>query len=161
MDLNMPVVTGVQATRALRAQFPAVKVLVLTTYDADEWVLDAIRAGASGYLLKDAPTADLVNAIEGTAAGKTFVDAGIAGKLFAQIAAPTVSRDTALANAFSQRERDVLQLLAQGLSNAEIAGQLFLSEGTIRNYLTSIFEKLGVSDRAKAALIAVRHGLVG
>lgn len=160
MDLNMPVVTGVQATRDIRARFPEVKVLVLTTYDADEWVLDAIRAGASGYLLKDAPTADLISAIEGTAAGKTFVDASIAGKLFAEIATPSASRNTALASAFSQRERDVLQLLAQGFSNAEIAGQLFLSEGTIRNYLSVIFEKLGVSDRTKAALIAVRHGLV-
>jgi len=160
MDLNMPGVTGVQATRVLRGRFPTVKVLVLTTYDADEWVMDAIRAGAAGYLLKDAPRADLISAIEGTAAGKTFVDASVAGKLFAQIATPTVSRDTTLATAFSERERDVLRLLAQGLSNAEIAGQLFLSEGTIRNYLSAIFEKLGVSDRTKAALIAVRHGLV-
>ena len=160
MDLNMPGVTGVQATRVLREKFPAVKVLVLTTYDADEWVFDAIRAGASGYLLKDAPRADLIGAIEGTAAGKTFVDPSIAGKLLTQVATPAVARDTALANALSGRERDVLRLLAQGLTNAEIAGQLFLSEGTIRNYVSAIFEKLGVSDRTRAALIAVRHGLV-
>jgi NarL family two-component system response regulator LiaR len=160
MDLNMPGVTGVQATRVLHEKFPAVKVLVLTTYDADEWVFDAIRAGASGYLLKDAPRADLINAIQGTAAGRTFVDTSVAGKLFTQIASPTPSRDTTLAGAFSERERDVLRLLAQGLSNAEIAGQLFLSEGTIRNYVSAIFEKLGVSDRTRAALIAVRHGLV-
>jgi DNA-binding NarL/FixJ family response regulator len=160
MDLNMPVVTGVQATRVLHEKFPTVKVLVLTTYDADEWVFDAIRAGASGYLLKDAPRADLIAAIAGTAAGKTFVDAQVAGKLFSQIASPTVARDTTLASAFSDRERDVLRLLAQGLSNAEIAGRLFLSEGTIRNYVSAIFEKLGVSDRTRAALMAVRHGLV-
>jgi two-component system, NarL family, response regulator LiaR len=160
MDLNMPGVTGVQATRVLREKFPAVKVLVLTTYDAEEWVFDAIRAGASGYLLKDAPRADLISAIEGTASGKTFVDPSVAGKLFTQVATRTVVRDTTLANALSERERDVLRLLAQGLTNSEIAGRLFLSEGTIRNYVSAILEKLGVSDRTRAALLAVRHGLV-
>jgi DNA-binding CsgD family transcriptional regulator len=84
----------------------------------------------------------------------------VAGKLFAQVASPTVARDTTLATSLSDRERDVLRLLAQGLSNAEIAGSLFLSEGTIRNYVSAIFEKLGVSDRTRAALMAVRHGLV-
>ena len=159
MDLNMPGVTGVQATRALREKCPAVKVLVLTTYDADEWVFDAIRAGAAGYLLKDAPRADLISAIKGTAAGKSFVDPSIAGKLLTQIAAPA-ARDSTLASVLSERERDVLRHLAQGLTNAEIAGRLLLSEGTIRNYVSAIFEKLGVSDRTRAALIAVRHGLV-
>jgi DNA-binding NarL/FixJ family response regulator len=88
------------------------------------------------------------------------VDPNVAGKLFAQVASPTVARDTTLATSLSDRERDVLRLLAQGLSNAEIAGSLFLSEGTIRNYVSAIFEKLGVSDRTRAALMAVRHGLV-
>jgi len=159
MDLNMPGVSGVQATRIIREKFPAVKVLVLTTFDADEWVLDAIRAGASGYLLKATPRAELIKAIERTLAGDTFVDPSVAGKLFTQIAAPAVARDTTLANSLSQREREVLRLLARGLSNAEIASQLFLSEGTIRNYVSTVFEKLGVSDRTRAALIAVRHGL--
>jgi NarL family two-component system response regulator LiaR len=159
MDLNMPGVTGIQATRIIREKFPAVKVLVLTTYDADEWLFDAIRAGASGYLLKDTPRAHLINAIEGTLAGRTFVDPTVAGKLFTQIADPAVARDTTLANSLSQRERDVLRLLARGLSNAEIANQLYLSEGTIRNYVSTLFEKLGVADRTRAALIALRHGL--
>jgi two-component system, NarL family, response regulator LiaR len=159
MDLNMPGVSGVQATRIIREKLPAVKILVLTTFDADEWVLDAIRAGASGYLLKATPRAELIKAIEGTLAGDTFVDPSVAGKLFTQIAAPAVARDTTLANSLSQREREVLRLLARGLSNAEIASQLFLSEGTIRNYVSTVFEKLGVSDRTRAALIAVRHGL--
>jgi DNA-binding NarL/FixJ family response regulator len=88
------------------------------------------------------------------------VDPNVAGKLFAQVASPTVARDTTLATSLSDRERDVLRLLAQGLSNADIAGSLFLSEGTIRNYVSAIFEKLGVSDRTRAALMAVRHGLV-
>jgi len=159
MDLNMPGVTGIQATRIIREKFPLVKVLVLTTYDADEWIFDAIRAGASGYLLKDTPRAQLIKAIEGTVAGQTFVDPTVAGRLFTQIADPTVARDTTLANSLSQRERDVLRLLARGLSNTEIANQLYLSEGTIRNYVSTLFEKLGVSDRTRAALIALRHGL--
>ncbi len=159
MDLNLPGVSGVQATRIIREKFPAVRVLVLTTYDADEWLFDAIRAGASGYLLKDTPRAHLIKAIEGTLTGQTFVDANVAGKLFTQIADPAVARDTTLANSLSQRERDVLRLLARGLSNTEIANQLYLSEGTIRNYVSALFEKLGVSDRTRAALIALRHGL--
>jgi DNA-binding NarL/FixJ family response regulator len=159
MDLNMPGVSGINATRMIREKHPAVKVLVLTTYDADEWVFDAIRAGASGYLLKDTPRAHLIKAIEGTLAGHTFVDPTVAGKLFTQIADPTLTRDTTLAASLSQRERDVLRLLARGLSNAEIANQLYLSEGTIRNYVSALFEKLGVTDRTRAALTAVRHGL--
>jgi DNA-binding NarL/FixJ family response regulator len=159
MDLNMPVISGVQATRAIREKFPSVKVLVLTTYEADEWLFDAIRAGAAGYLLKDTPRANLIKAIEGTFAGQTFVDSNVAGKLFSQVADPAVARDTTLANSLTQRERDVLRLLAQGLSNAEIADKLYLSEGTVRNYVSAIFEKLGVSDRTRAALIALRHGL--
>ena len=159
MDLNMPGINGIQATRTMREKFPAVKVLVLTTYDADEWLFDAIRAGASGYLLKDTPRAHLAKAIEGTVAGQTFVDPTIAGKLLTQIADPAAVRDTTLASSLSQREREVLCLLARGLSNAQIASQLYLSEGTIRNYVSALFEKLGVSDRTRAALIALRHGL--
>ena len=102
---------------------------------------------------------NLIKEIEGTLAGQTFVDPTVAGKLFTQIADPTVARDTTLASSLSQRERDVLRLLARGLSNTEIANQLYLSEGTIRNYVSTLFEKLGVSDRTRAALIALRHGL--
>src|SRR6266516_1574725 len=111
MDLKMPVVDGVQATREIRARFPGVRVLVLTTYDADEWVFDAIRAGASGYLLKDTPRAGLIKAVQGTAAGQTFVDPSVAGKLFTQVAGTTVVHDTTLAAALSPREREVLRLL--------------------------------------------------
>jgi NarL family two-component system response regulator LiaR len=159
MDLNMPGVNGIQATRMIRDTFPGVRVLVLTTYDADEWVFDAIRAGAVGYLLKDTPRADLLKAIEGTAAGQTFVDPSVAGKLFTHVANRTVATNTAIADTLSQREREVLRLVAKGLSNTDIAGQLFLSEGTVRNYVSGLFAKLGVSDRTQAAVIALRHGL--
>jgi DNA-binding NarL/FixJ family response regulator len=161
MDLKMPGMNGIQATRQVLEQFPQVRVLVLTTYDADEWVFDAIRAGASGYLLKDAPKEDLIAAIKGTAAGKTHVDPGVAGKLFTHVAqnTPPVA-ERSIGEQLSDREREVLRLVARGLSNADIAQRLYLTEGTVKNYVTSIFTKLGVSDRTQAAVIALRHGLV-
>lgn len=159
MDLNMPVMNGIQATRRLRDKYPDARILALTTYDADEWVFDVIRAGAAGYLLKDTPRAELVRAIEGTANGRTFVDPNVAGKLFARVSGGSIASDAELAAELSVRERDILKLLARGMSNAEIAQHLHLSEGTVRNYVSSIFDKLGVADRTQAAIIALRHGL--
>ena len=160
MDLNMPIMNGVQATRELSANHPDVHVLVLTTYDAPEWVVDAIRAGAAGYMLKDAPREQLVAAIKGTAAGMTHVDPAVAGDLFAVVASGSGAPSSAVADNLSDRELDVLRLLGKGLSNAEIAGQLFLSEGTVRNYVSAVLAKLQVSDRTQAAVLAVKHGLV-
>jgi len=161
MDLKMPGMNGIQATQKIREQHPEVKVLVLTTYGADEWVLDAIRSGASGYLLKGTPRAALLSAIKGTAAGQTHVDPSVAGKLFDRIAQGRVSeQDTTLADTLSERELDILRLLARGFSNAEIASQLALSQGTVRNYVSSVLSKLEVSDRTQAAVLALRYGLV-
>ncbi len=160
MDLNMPIKNGVQATRELAASHPEVKVLVLTTYDATEWVVDAIRAGAAGYMLKDAPREQLVEAIKGTAVGKTHVDPTVAGDLFAVVVAGGGAPSSAVAENLSDRELDVLRLLGKGLSNSEIAEQLFLSEGTVRNYVSAVLAKLQVSDRTQAAVLAVKHGLV-
>jgi DNA-binding NarL/FixJ family response regulator len=159
MDLKMPGMNGIEATRQIRAKFPAVKVLVLTTYDDDEWVFDAIRAGASGYLLKDTPREKVVEAIRGTFEGKSFVDPGVAGKLMGQVANNQTQPSSLLTDKLTERESDVLHLLAKGLSNAEIAGQLHLSEGTVRNHVSAILDKLGVSDRTQAAVIAIQHGL--
>lgn len=159
MDLNMPGMTGIQATRVIREKKPSVRVLALTTYDADEWVFDAIRAGASGYLLKDTPRAGLIKAIEGTCAGQTFVDPAVAGKLFARVAQSSGPTDTTIANSLNPREREILKLVAKGMSNTEIAARLYLSEGTVRNYVSSIFAKLNVSDRTQAAVIALKYGL--
>ncbi len=161
MDLKMPGMNGVQATRKISDEYPRVKVLVLTTYGADEWVFDAIRSGAAGYLLKGTPRDALVAAVKGTAAGETHVDPAVAGKLFSRIARQTASSsNTTIADALSQRELDVLRLLARGLSNAEIAQRLHLTEGTVRNYVSAVLTKLEVSDRTQAAVLALRHGLV-
>ena len=159
MDLNMPVVNGIEATRQIYERFPSVRVLALTTYETEEWVIDAIRAGAVGYLLKDTPRANLIRAIEGTYAGQTYLDPAVAGKIIARVANPGGPMDTALGADLSPRERDVLRLLARGMSNPDIATTLFLTEGTVRNYVSSIFSKLEVSDRTQAAVIALRHGL--
>jgi two-component system, NarL family, response regulator LiaR len=159
MDLNMPGMNGIQATRKIREKFPAVRILALTTYDADEWVFDAIRAGASGYLLKGTPRAELIRAIRGTVSGQTFVDPDVAGRLFTHVAETNVVYDSSVAESLSAREREVLRLLASGRSNAEIAAHLFLTEGTVRNYASGIFAKLGVTDRTQAAVVALRHGL--
>lgn len=160
MDLKMPGINGVQATREIHQKYPSVKVLVLTTYGDDEWVFDAIRNGASGYLLKGTPRIELIKAVKGTAAGETHVDPGVAGKLFTHVASSNVHRDTTLVNDLSERELEILKLLAQGLTNAEIAERLFLTKGTVRNYISSILAKLDVEDRTQAAILAVRHGLV-
>ncbi|OGO71423.1 MAG: DNA-binding response regulator [Chloroflexi bacterium RBG_19FT_COMBO_56_12] len=160
MDLKMPLMNGVQATRAIHNQFPEARVLVLTTYDFDEWVFDAIRSEAAGYLLKDSPRENLVEAILGTAAGKTYVDPAVAGKLFSQVSRGTPAPDMELVKALSERELEVLRLLARGMNNTEIAGRLYLSEGTVKNYVSAILTKLDVADRTQAALLALRAGLV-
>jgi DNA-binding NarL/FixJ family response regulator len=159
MDLKMPGMNGVEATRRIRAQHPEIKVLVLTTYDDDAWLFDALRAGASGYLLKDTPREKVIEAVRGTAAGKTYLDPAVAGKLTGQVAGEPHQPAGVIVEKLTERERDVLRLLARGLSNPEIAAQLHLSEGTVRNHVSAIFTKLNVSDRTQAAILAIKHGL--
>lgn len=162
MDLKMPRMNGIQATKAIREKFPEVRVLVLTTYDADEWVINALRNGAAGYLLKDTPQEELVKAILNTVKGWNPIDPQVAGKLLDHVANPSASvlPDQKLISQLSEREREVLRLLASGLGNSEIAQTLFLSEGTVKNYVSVIFSKLGVTDRTQAAILAIRAGLV-
>ncbi len=159
MDLKMPGMNGVEATRRIRAQNPKTRVLVLTTFDDDEWVFDAIRAGASGYLLKDTPREKVIESLRGTMTGKTYVDPLVAGKLMEQVASKQEQPSKLVTEKLTGREVDVLRLIARGLSNAEIAEKLLLSEGTIRNHVSAIFTKLDVSDRTQAAILAIRHGL--
>jgi DNA-binding NarL/FixJ family response regulator len=159
MDLKMPLMNGVQATHLIREQHPETAVLVLTTYDEDEWVIDAIRAGANGYLLKDTGREDVVAAIEGVIAGKTPVDPAVAEKLYKYVRFGVPSQSK-VAELLSERELSVLRLLATGLTNAAIADRLHLSEGTVRNHVTNILAKLNVTDRAQATALAWRYGLV-
>ncbi|MBZ0316391.1 MAG: response regulator transcription factor [Anaerolineae bacterium] len=162
MDLKMPGMNGIHATRKIREQYPDIRVLVLTTYVEDEWVFDAIQAGAAGYLLKDSRREDIVNAIQHTMAGQTPVDPAVADKLFALVRgnARPMPQTSTIANELNEREREILQLLARGMSNAAIAERLVLAEGTVRNYVSSIFAKLNVTDRTQAAALAWQHGLV-
>jgi DNA-binding NarL/FixJ family response regulator len=162
MDLKMPVMNGIQATYHLRREHPTLPVLVLTTYADDEWVLDAVRAGAAGYLLKDTRREELIEAIKGTAAGRTYLDPSIAATVLKQAAAgppPAMEVRPGVAD-LTERELEILRLLSQGYSNPEIAGRLHLAAGTVRNYVSTILQKLGVSDRTQAAVIAVQQGLV-
>jgi DNA-binding NarL/FixJ family response regulator len=160
MDLKMPVMNGVVATRKILEQYPPLKVLVLTTYDDDEWIFDAIRGGAKGYLLKDTPPIDIIAAIKGTIVGKSYIDPAIGAKVLTQVATEKKKSPPPTNFALSEREHEVLSLVAQGFTNADIARQLFLTEGTVRNYTSEIFKKLGVNDRTQAAIIAIRYGLV-
>lgn len=160
MDLKMPLMNGIIATRQIKEKYPQVYVLVLTTYDDDEWLFDAIRSGAAGYLLKDTPPAELIASVKGTAQGKTYLDPSIAGKVMGSYASRAAAKTPPSNFQFSEREYEVLRLLAQGLSNVDIAQQLYLTEGTVRNYTSDIFKKLGVSDRTQAAIAAIRYGLV-
>ena len=160
MDLKMPGVNGIQATRGIHGDHPEIKILVLTTYGDDEWVFDAIRSGAAGYLLKGTPRHELIKAVKGTADGEAFIDPAVGSKLLAQVARSASPQETTVAKDLSQREMDVLRLLAQGFSNAEIAEKLYLTKGTVRNYVSAILAKLDVEDRTQAAILAIRHGLV-
>jgi DNA-binding NarL/FixJ family response regulator len=161
MDLKMPVMNGVQATRQLRDDHPGLPVLVLTTYAQDEWVFDAIKAGASGYLLKDSRRDELLAAIKGTVRGKTFLDPAIAGKVMQQAAGAAAPPEQGVqAEQLTERELEILQLLAQGHTNPEIARRLHLASGTVRNYVSNILQKLDVSDRTQAAVVAIQLGLV-
>jgi NarL family two-component system response regulator LiaR len=160
MDLKMPGMNGIHATREIKKRYPEIKVLVLTTFGEDEWVFDAVRSGADGYLLKGTPRDKLVAAVKGTAAGEVHIDPSVGGKLLALVASSLSSQNTTVAADLSARELEVLRLLSQGHTNAEIAEQLYLTRGTIRNYVSAILAKLGVEDRTQAAILAVRHGLV-
>ena len=162
MDLRMPVLDGVAATRRLTAARATCRVIALTTFDDDETVFDALRAGAVGYLLKDVGSERLVEAIRATARGQSFLQPAIASKVLAEFnrlsrAAPEPAE---LPEGLSEREREVLRLLARGASNKEIAVQLDIAEGTVKNHVTSILGKLGVDDRTRAALRARDLGLI-
>ncbi len=159
MDLKMPILDGVAATRRIRASCPECKMLALTTFDDDELVFEALRAGVLGYLLKDAPSDQLVEAIQVAARGETFLVPSVATKVVMELVRTPQTAKATDDTSLSARERDVLRLVARGSSNKEIAVALSVAEGTVKNHLTSILAKLKVGDRTQAALRARELGI--
>lgn len=164
MDLRMPVLDGVAATRHLHETQPNSRVIVLTTFDDDEYVFEGLRAGAVGYLLKDVPSEKLVEAIRAAARGESFLQPSVAAKVVAEFTRLTdrsaAERAQPLVEPLSDRELEVLQLIATGASNKEIGAQLYITEGTVKNHVTNILGKLGVRDRTQAALKAKELGII-
>jgi DNA-binding NarL/FixJ family response regulator len=163
MDVQMPELDGVAATRRLRAEQPTCRVILLTTFDDDEYVFEGLRAGALGYLLKDAPSARLVEAIRAAARGESFLQPSVAAKVVAEfnrLSGPAPARPSPLAEPLSEREMEVLRLLADGASNKDIAARLVLAEGTVKNHVTNILGKLGVAGRMQAVNRARELGLL-
>jgi len=153
MDLRMPVMDGVSTIRELRSRGSSARVLVLTTYDTDSDVLPAIKAGATGYLLKDTPREDLFRAVLAAHRGESVLSPAVAGRLMVQLRSP--AKDP-----LSHREIEVLTLIARGCTNRETAGRLFISEATVKTHLLHAYAKLGVRDRASAVATAIEQGLI-
>jgi len=169
MDLKMPRLGGIPATRRICQAQPETHVIILTTYDADDLVFEGIKAGAKGYLLKDVGSEALVEAIRGVVRGESLIDPGVARKVlaeFQQLAAelpprqPNKPSETLTIEPLTPREEEVLHLLAEGLSNQQIGARLHLTAGTVKNYVSAIITKLQANDRTHAVIIALRHGLV-
>lgn len=163
MDIRMPRLDGVEATRRLCQQWPQARVIILTTFDEDALVFDGLRAGALGYLLKDVSGAELAEAIRKVAAGGALIEPSVARKVLAEFTrmAPAIRPSAGqFEEPLSDREQEILRLVAQGANNRQIAGQLFLAEGTVKNYISTIFDKLHVTDRTQAALRARELGLL-
>ncbi len=158
VDINMPGMDGVAAIREITERCPAARCIVITMYRRDRYLFEAIKAGAYGYLLKDADAADLLRAIRAVQRGEALVDPAIAARLLEEFRHP--EQAGAPQEGLTRRDVEVLRLLAQGLGNAEIAEKLFISEKTVRNRLSIIFQKLHLSNRTEAALYALREGLV-
>jgi DNA-binding NarL/FixJ family response regulator len=153
MDLRMPGVDGVEATRRITKELPGVRVLIVTTYDTDSDIVRAVEAGATGYLLKDAPRDELATAIRAAARGETVLAPPVAAKLVSSMQKPAREKP-------SPRETQVLSLVARGLTNAEIGKQLYISEATVKTHLLRVFNKLGVDDRTAAVTAAMDMGLL-
>ena len=156
MDVQLPQLSGVEATAAICAAWPQARVVILTTFDRDDYVFRGVRAGAVGYLLKDTPATHLIDTIRRVHAGEVFIQPAIASRLLRELVRPQESPLDAL----SEREREVLVLLAQGTSNRDIAEKLYITEGTVKNHVSNILAKLQAENRTRAADIARRYGLV-
>src|SRR5690606_19847196 len=164
MDIRMPGGSGIEACRVIRSRWPHIRVIMLTSYSDDEAVIGAVMAGASGYVLKQIGTQELVEAIRRVHKGESLLDPGITGKILERFRSGATGGDGPAipgGEALTEQEQKILTLIAQGKTNREIANELFLSEKTVRNYVSNILGKLQLHNRAAAAAWAVRHGLDG
>ena len=164
MDVRMPVVDGIVATAQIHRQLPGCQVIMLTTFDDEEYIVKSLRAGAVGYLLKDIPASQLARAVQLAHAGIYQLDPAVAGKLVGMLGSARSERSPApapapLENDLTERELEVLRLIGTGATNREIADRLVVSEGTVKNHVSSILSRLGLRDRTQAALFAHEHGL--
>ena len=158
MDINMPKLDGVAAAQQITAVSPQIGIIILTMYRRDEYVFEAIKAGARGYLLKEVELEELLNAIRSVSQGEDVIDPAIAGRVLAELRQPRQAPTSA--SELAERDLEILQLVAQGLSNQEVTDKLFLAEKTIRNRLSIIFKQLQLENRTQAALYALRQGLI-
>jgi two-component system, NarL family, response regulator DevR len=159
MDIRLPGKSGIDATEEITANHPATKVIILTSYAEDDMLFSAIRAGASGYVLKQIGADELVRAIESVGKGEGLLDPAVTQRVFQEVRRAVKEEEASAFATLSQQERHVLLLVSEGRTNREIAKALYLGEGTVRNYVSSILSKLGVSNRAEAAAYAVEHNL--
>ncbi|GAB4398651.1 MAG: response regulator transcription factor [Anaerolineales bacterium] len=159
MDIRLPGGSGIEACQEITLRYPDVKVIMLTSYAEDEMLFSAIRAGAAGYVLKQIGGEDLVRAIEAVGRGEALLDPAVTQRIFQEVRKAAKEEEASAFSSLTQQERHVLLLVSEGKTNREIAKALFLGEGTVRNYVSSILSKLGVSNRAEAAAYAVEHNL--
>lgn len=159
MDIRLPGPSGIEATEEITQRWPDVRVVILTSYAEDEMLFSAIRAGASGYVLKQIGAEGLITAIEAACRGEALLDPAVTQRVFQEVRRAVKEEEAAAFANLSQQEKHVLALVSEGKTNREIAEALFLGEGTVRNYVSSILSKLGVSNRAEAAAYAVAHSL--
>jgi two-component system, NarL family, response regulator DevR len=159
MDIRLPGTSGIEACEEVVRQFPGTRVIMLTSYAEDEMLFSAIRAGASGYILKQIGGEDLIRALESVGRGESMLDPAVTQRVFQEVRRAVKEEEASAFANLSQQERHVLLLVSEGKTNREIAKALFLGEGTVRNYVSSILSKLGVSNRAEAAAYAVEHNL--
>ncbi|HEY0217177.1 MAG TPA: response regulator transcription factor [Cellulomonas sp.] len=164
VDVRMPGLDGIAATARIAAEHPGTRVLVLTTFDLDEYVYDALRAGASGFLLKDVPAGDLVDAVRLVAGGSMLLGPGVTRRLVADVAARRATPEPEPAAGLDRvtpREREVLLAVARGMSNAEVAVELFITEQTVKSHVSELLRKLGCRDRVQLVIVAYESSLVG
>ena len=159
MDIRLPGGSGIEACAEISEKYPSVKIIMLTSYAEDEMLFSAIRAGASGYVLKQIGADDLIRAIEAVGRGEALLDPAVTQRIFQEVRRAAKEEEASAFSSLTQQEKHVLLLVYEGKTNREIAKALFLGEGTVRNYVSSILSKLGVSNRAEAAAYAVEHNL--